>query len=450
MSNASSISLSSLGLGSGLNDAQIITTLVAAQQAPVTAMQTHGTAIQAASQTISTFSSDLSALQAAANALSDPMQYSSYTATSSSSAVVATSSAAATPGTYAVQVNALAQAQVTYGNPQASSTAALGLSGTIGITVGGTSYPIAVNSTDSLATIATNISSSGAGVTASVVYDGSKYRLQLQGQSTGAANAMTFTETGLSLGLTTPANTYQAAQDASLTVNNITVTSSSNQVTGAIPGVTMALTATQTAPSNVTVASDPSAISQSITTFVNAYNTMVSAGHAAAGYGTTAASSTLLTGDRGIEGALSQMSGLIAGNIPNTTAGLQNLASVGISLQSNGTLAVNSTTLTSALNSNPSAVRQLFVTDSSTGATGVMSTISNAVTSLTTNATSALRAEAASFTTEQQSLTTQEAAMTARIKQYQTTITAEFASMEQTVQSSKTNWTNLGGTGTFV
>jgi flagellar hook-associated protein 2 len=212
----------------------------------------------------------------------------------------------------------------------------------------------------------------------------------------------------------------------------------------------MALTALQTVPSTVTVASNTSAIAQSIGTFVTAYNTMVAAGHAAAGYGTTAASSPLLTGDRGIESALSTLSTLIAGNVPGATTGIQNLATIGITLQSDGTLAVNSSTLTSALQSTPDAVARLFVTDASTGATGLMSTISAAVTTLATGKSSALGSELQSYATEMQALTTQEAAMQARITQYQTTLEAEFTSMEETVQQDKTDWTNLGGTGTFV
>jgi len=448
MSNT--ISLASLGLGSGINDASIISQLVAVQQAPLTAMQTQVTNTQSASQTISTFSTDLNSLQSAANALSDPTQYASFTATSGSSSVVASASSTATPGNYSVQVNTLAQAQLTYGNPQSSSTAGLGMAGTLGITIGSNSYNVTVGVGDSLATIASNINSSGAGVSASVVYDGTNYRLQVQGNATGAANAVTFNESGFSLGLSTPSNTYQAAQDATLTVNNIPVTSPSNQISGAIPGVTLALTATTTSPTTVTVASNPSAIAQKVSAFVTAYNAMVSAGHADTGYGTTAASNTLLTGDRGVESSLSQLSNLIVSNVPGADSTFQNLASVGLTLNNDGTLSLNSTTLSSALASDPSGVEKLFVTDPGTGSTGVMGTISTTIDSLANNPNSILKNEIKSFTNTIQSLTQQESAVQARITAYQTSVQAEFSAMETTVQAEKTDFTNLGGTGTFV
>ncbi len=449
MSNvAGTISLTSLGLGSGINDASIISQLVAIETTPLTQMQTHVTNIQSASQTISSFSSTLSSLQAAAKALSDPTQYASYVATSSSSSIVASASSTATPGTYSVQVQQLAQAQINYGSTQSSGTAALGMSGTLVITVGGTPYSVPVGSGDSLATIAANISASGANVAASVVFDGTNYRLQVQSLASGAANAMTFDESGFSLGLSsTP---YQTAQDAQATVNGISVTSPSNQVTGAIPGVTLALTSQTTSPASITVATNPSAIATSISSFVSAYNAVVTAGHAAAGYGATAPSNTLLTGDRAIESSLSQLSGIVAANVSGTDSSYRNLASVGITLNNDGTLTLNQSQLTSAIQADPTGIEKLFVTSTALGATGIMSTISNAIDTVANKSGSPLKSEIQSYANQVKSLQGQETSLQARIAQYQTQLQAEFSAMEQSVQSDKTDFTSLGGTGTFV
>jgi flagellar hook-associated protein 2 len=448
MSNT--VSLSSLGLGSGLNDASLISSLVTSAQQPLTAMQAQGTAIQTASQTISSFSTQLLNLQSAASLLSDPLQYASYTATSSNSSIVGSASSSATPGTYNVQVTALAQAQVTYSDPQTSSTSALGLSGTLGLTVNGQSASISVGGGDSLATIASNISSAGLGVTASVVFDGSSYRLQVEGQQSGAANAVSFQENGFSLGLSTPANTYQQAQNASATVNNIAITSATNQVTGAIPGVTLALTGVSSTPATVTVASNPSAIATNIQSFVTAYNAVVTAGHAAIGYGTTAASSPLLAGDSGIQQSLGDLANLVISNVPGADSTFQNLGSIGVTLNNDGTLSLNSSQLNAALASDPTGVEKLFVNAPSSGSTGVMGMISTTINNLAVNPGSPLTAEINSFTSETESLTTQESALQARITQHQTQLEAEFTSMETTVQTEKGLFSDLGGTGTFV
>jgi len=456
----SSISLASLGVGSGLNDASLISTLVGIRQAPLTAMQTQQTNIQNASKTISSFASNLSALQTAANALSDPTQYSSYTASSSSSAIVASASSGAAGGTYNLQVTKLATAQLTYGNPMTSSTGALGMSGSLGIT--GATSPVTVNATDSLATIATKINTSGAAVSASVFYDGTSYRLQVQGTATGLANAVTFDESGLTpaagspaLGLSVSANTYQSAGDATAYVNGFKITSPSNQVTGAIPGVTLALTAvTATAvtdpPVVVTIASNPAATTQKVSAFVTAYNAMVTAGHAAAGYGAAAASNTLLAGDRAVAGSLSRLSSLITADVPGADSTFQNLGSIGLAFNKDGTLSLDSTKLGAALASDPSGVQKLFVTDKSSGTTGVMGTISSAIKTLTTGSGSLIQAEVTSFTNRVTNLTKQQANLQAQVATYQKTLQAQFSAMESTVQSKKTDFFNLGGTGTFV
>ena len=447
MSNA--VNLASLGLGSGLNDAQLITSLVSVMQAPLTSMQTTQSLEQSASSTISGFSATLSGLQSAADALSDATQYASYTATSSSSAVVANASSSATPGTYSVQVQQLAQTQVTYSNPQSSSTAALGMSGTLGITIGGNTVNVPISSGDSLASIATNIASSGAGVSASVAFDGSQYRLQIQGLSSGAANAISFTETGVSFGLPDAANTYQPAQDAKATINNIPVTSSSNQLSGAIPGVTLALTSTMATAGTVTVASNTSTIATKISSFVTAYNAMVTAGHTDTGYGATPATNALLEGNSAIKSALSQVSSLIVSNVPGADASYPNLASVGVTFNNDGSLSLNQATLNSALQADPSGVEKLFVTDPSNGSTGVMGTLNTAINSLVATS-GGLYSETKVFNGQVQTEIKNEAALAARVTQYQNQLEAEFTTMEQNVQNDKSLFSALGGTGTFV
>ena len=449
MSNT--INLSTLGLGSGLNDTSIIASLVSVQQQPLTAMQTLQTNVQSASQTVSSFSSLLSSLQTATNALSDPTQYASYTASSSDPSVVATTTSSATPGSYTVNVTALAKAQITYGTPHSSNTAGLGFTGSLDLTVGNNPVPfnVPVQPGDSLATIAAHITAKGAGVTASVVFDGSQYRLQLQGNATGKANAVTFQENGFSMGLTNETN-YQSAQDAAATINNIPVTSATNQISGAIPGVTLAVTALSVSPATVNVASNPTAIAQNVSAFVTAYNAVVAAGHAATGYGTTKATNSLLTGDRGIGSALRSLSSLVTADVPGADSTFPNLASVGVTLNNDGSLSLNSTTLSSAIASDPVGVSQLFVTNTATGSTGVMGAMSTAITAVVSGAGSPLKAEIQSYTTRIQSLTKQETALQARITKYQTQLQTEFTAMEQTVQSAKTDYGNLGGTGTFV
>jgi flagellar hook-associated protein 2 len=453
MSNTSitsSINLSSLGLGSGIDDSSIISQLVAIQTIPLTQLQTEQSNVTSASQTISQFSALMSSLQSAAQTLSDPTGYASYAASSSSSAVVASTTTGAQPGSYDVSVSQLAQAQLTFSSPQSSSTAGLGMSGTLGITVGSDTQSITVSPGDSLATIASEISSSGLPVSASVVYDGASYRLQVQGQSTGAANAITFDESGFSLGLSDASNTYQAAQDAKATVDGNAVTSSTNQITGALPGVTLALTGTTTSPATVTVASNTSALETQIQSFVTAYNNVVSAGHTDAGYGSTAASNSLLTGDQGIETSLDQLATIVTSTVAGADPSYPDLSSAGLTFNSDGTLTFDSSTFQAAAAADPTGVENLFVTNPTSGSTGIMGQLSTAIQTLAVGTSSVLGSEVAAYQAQLTSISSNETALQARIEQYQTTMQQEFDAMDTTVNEERALFSEVGGTGEFV
>jgi flagellar hook-associated protein 2 len=231
-----------------------------------------------------------------------------------------------------------------------------------------------VSSTDSLANIASDISSSGAPVTASVVYDGSQYRLDVQGTYTGSANAFTFDESGFSLGLSTPANTYQAATNTEATIDGIAVSSSTAQISGAIPGVSIAVTGPTNGSATLTVSASSSTLATSLQSFVTAYNNVVSAGHTDTGYGSTTASNALLASDPGIRSCLNQLSSLVAGSVAGSDSTLTTLGSLGLTLNSDGSLSLNTSTLSQSVQTDSSGVEKLLISSVSSGFTGIMGT----------------------------------------------------------------------------
>jgi flagellar hook-associated protein 2 len=447
---ASTINLSSLGLGSGLDDASIISQLVAIESAPLTQLQTEASNVTSAASTLASFSSSLNALQSAANALADPTTYNVYSATSSAPQVVASTAPGAVAGVHTVDVSQLAAAQITYSDPQTSNSAALGLSGALGLTVGGTTYAVTVGSGDSLTSIAAAISSSGAPVTASVVYDGSQYRLDVQGNQTGAANAISFQESGFSLGLSTASNTYQAAQDTMATIDGIAVSSSTAQISGAIPGVTLAVTGTTSGAAAISVGTSASSLTSELQSFVSAYNAVVSAGHTDIGYGSTPASNALLSGDPGIRSSLSQLSSLIAGSAAGADGTLTTLGSIGLNLNTDGSLQLDTSTLAQALQSDPTGVEKLLVTSSAESLSGVMGTISSTIDSVANNAGSVLKSEAQYYANRSTEISADETSMQARIAAYQTQLQTEFSNTDETVNEERSLFSDVGGTGTFM
>ncbi len=441
MTNA--INLAALGFG-GMDTTNLVTSLVSIESRPLGLMANSQQNIQSAQATISSFSSTLSALKSAAVALSDPAGFASMKATSSDSSIVPTTGVGATPGQWSVSVSSIAQEQRTLSNGTSSSTTALGLSGNLGIHVGSGSASIAIASTDTLADVAGKVASSGLRAQASLVFDGSQYHLLVSGLDTGASNSISFDEssltgTGYSMGLSSPSNVVQAAQDAHLTIGGsgggtpIPITSASNQITGAIPGVTFAVTRPTTSPAAVSIASDPSNIQANIQTFVTAYNAVVNDGHSAAGFGTQKASNTLLQGDHAIRSSLDQFGALMSESVPGTSGAYTTLASVGLALNDDGTLALDSTKLASALAADPTSVSRLFVKDSHNGSQGVMATFGSAVDSFTSTTGGPIQSEIDAFTNRNKALTDQMAAMQTRVTAYQTQLQNQFTKMNATL-----------------
>ncbi len=440
MSN--SINLAALGFG-GIDTSTLVTSLVSIEQQPITALQTQQQNIQSASSTLSNFSTTLGALANAATTLSDPTTFAAMKATSSDSSIAASASGSPTAGQWSVSVQSIAQQQRTLSTGQSSSTTALGLSGTLGISLGsGASANVTVSATDTLADIATEINSSGLHVQAGVMFDGSQYHLLVSGLDTGASNTITFDEsalsgTGTALGLSASSATIQKAQDASLTVGGQTVTSSTNQVTDAIPGVTLAVTQPTTTTATISVAGDSTGLQSQVQTFVDAYNAVVNAGHTAAGFGTTAAQNTLLQGDQAIESSLDQMSQIVGEQLGGSAGSYTTMASVGITLNDDGTLSFDTGKFASAVQADPTSVTKLFVTDANTGSTGLMGAINTAINSITDPASGAIQAEVGGFSSRSTNIGTQITNAQTRLTAYQTELQTEFTTMNTLLQQYK-------------
>ncbi|NUO52315.1 MAG: flagellar filament capping protein FliD [Polyangiaceae bacterium] len=437
------------GLASGLDTNAIIDGLMKAERIPLDRITSRQSEVQAAKDGISSMSTKMANLKSAAQALSSLSGFSSYKAGSTDSSIVASVSGASSPASYTVSVQKLAREQRSYATPQASSTSALGMSGSLGITVGsGSPVSISIASTDTLTDIATKIGSSGARLSASVVYDGSQYRLQVRGLDSGAANAITFDEQGFSLGLTgTPT---QKAQDAELTIDGIPMTRSTNQVGGAIPGTTLALTK-ENVTSEVSITSDGDALKKKVAAFVTAYNDIVNTGHTLAGFGTTKASVKELSGDSSIRSSLDKISRLVSQTVPGTTGKYTTLGSIGLGTDRDGKLKLDEAKLTAALTADPNAVTKLFVNDSNIGATGAMKAFMTAVDQIATNEKSTLKARGDALGKLSQRLDDDYAALDRRMAQIETQYRQRFSALETTVSkynqqgAAITNMSSSGG-----
>ena len=187
-------------------------------------------------------------------------------------------------GEVTVEVNQLAKNDVWYSQSGVSNltTGVAGTGGTIEIKYAGEVVAVVDYTTSTnLEEIANSINEQQDKVKASIVYNGSEYHLLLSGADTGAGNTIEITETGggdlldvLQIGDSYPDSHYQTAQDAQITVYGDTITSSTNTFENVIPGVK--LTVKETGTATVSVKEDFSEVKDTIQSFIDSYNSIVS------------------------------------------------------------------------------------------------------------------------------------------------------------------------------
>ena len=339
------------GLASGLDSDAIVNSLLDVARLPQIRIQQQNQFSQSKIGILDNISSALSELRTTANTLDTVGEFLSYSSTVSDDSVAKVSAGGeALPGTYSLEVSQLATAQRTYSDTVADQTAALsGSDQTLSITIDGETTDIDVTAGESLQDVAAAINGSGAAVTAGIIFDGNDYRLAISGQDTGAANAITFADTGLGLGLETPANTVQAATDASFSIDGFTITSASNIVDSALPGVTLELTGTTTSAETLSIATDTEAVTEKVQAFVDAYNSVMSLLNDQVGEGL---GRETLSGDATVRTIESGLSNLISNPIPGmlTPSGdTMQLGDLGISTATDGTLTLDAEDLAEAL-----------------------------------------------------------------------------------------------------
>lgn len=379
--------ISSTGIGSGLDVTSILSKLMEVERAPLTQIQDEGAKIQSKLSVYGKVKSYVSALGDAANALSAKTAWSRTTASSGDDKVfTATTSTGAAAGTYSVQVNSLAASQTLVSASFASKTALVG-SGTMTIELGqwsddqssftaqsgATALNVAISATDTLEDVRTKINDANAGVTASIVTDATGAKLVMRSTATGEENAFRVTvadddgledDAGLSRLSYDPSNAIgqmsqtRAAANAEAVIDGITISSATNKVEGALEGVTFQLLSESSGAVDLTVSNDTEAIKTDIQTFVSAYNDLAKYLATQTKYDSTTQTAGALQGDSGanaLRAALRSLGSATSG----TSSVFDRLAEVGLDPQSDGTLKINSTKLTEALAS-PDELQKMF------------------------------------------------------------------------------------------
>lgn len=440
MSSTGSIS-SGTGLVSGTDYTALISDLMEVASKPLELLEDKISDYSVTLSAYSTLSSDLSSLETALDALTSSSDgFSLLTATSGDEDVVTvTADSDATTGSYSVTVNQLATAQKTK-SCEFSSTEAVG-AGTLTLTVGSASTGITVDADDTISDVADAINAANAGVTASVVNDGTGQVLMLKSNDTGTENAFTVSvadsdgndtdSSGLSRlsytgGSSDQMTLTQAAQDASITVDGVTIISSSNTISDAIEGLTFTLKSKSTAATTVDVTADTDSIETEIANFVSAYNTVIGYIESKQSYNSDTGNAGALLGDNTVNRIKSKLESMLKDEV----SGLS-LSDIGITLNDDGELEIDSDTLESALTDNFDAVKNLFANSSEGLAVAMADSIDTWINE--DDGTLTTKSEGIQDTIDR--LEEREEAMQDRLDKQEDMLTAKFNALETLLSS---------------
>jgi len=441
MAIVSSSTLSSPGVGSGLDVQGIVSKLMSVEQQPLNALDSKVQNLQTELSAYGQLSSTITNFQTAIGKLNDPTKFKVYSATSSDTTVAsATADSTAVRGNYSIQVNRVAENhQMVSGQIADTGTTTLGTAGdTMTISVGSNAFTVDIGGqTLSQVRDSINNATDNTGVTASIIQDGSSYRLLLASNDTGSTNALTLSYSGTDpLNLTT-LNTDRngdgvftpADLDAEITLaGQFTSTSSSNNVSGVIQGVTLNLVKSGTIALNVT--QDTNTVQANVVAFSNALSGLFTTMSQLKSHGLQNDNGLLLNLEQDLRSVL---------NSSAQTGGQYNYASeVGVTTQADGTVTVDANKLSAALTNDFSSVAKLF-SDPTNGLAVRLSNLADGFI----GANGAVKGRTDSINSQLKNLASDRTSMTTRLDQVQSTYLAQFNSLDTLLASMQTTSTYL-------
>lgn len=353
-------SISSLGVGSGLDLSGLLDQLDSAERLKLQPVTKQKKAQQAKLSAYGRLESALTKVQDAAKKLGDSKTFQAVTSSITGTGVTAAAKSDAVAGRYEVAVTNLAQAQSLASVGLADRTTDLG-AGTLTITQGSgaTQKTLTVTldaNASSLEDLRDAINKQNGGVSASIVNDGSAtpHRLVLTAKDTGTDARMTVTgDYGGVLNLSEKVE----ARNAALKVNGIDIASQSNMVEGAVQGVSLSLS--EAGGSHVlTVARDSAAIKLAVTGFVDAWNSLQGTVSSLTAYNADTQVAGDLLGDATLRGVHSQLRNVLTASLGE--GALTRLADVGIELELKGTLKLDGSKLDGLISGDLMSVSGFF------------------------------------------------------------------------------------------
>jgi len=445
------MSISSLGIGSGLDIASLVSQLVSAERsAQDTALARRNSSANAELSALGRVRASMNALSTAASALEDAETFTPTAATSSDEDSLRVSSGTgAQIGSYNARVVQLASAHKLHSQAYADAATEVGY-GSLTLELGDASFSVDIaQESATLEEIrdAINNAEDNVGIRASIITADDGARLVLESETTGADNSIRVTATpdvgGEGLGdlvydpgVTENLTELTEALDGQLSVDGFIRSSSTNTITDVVDGLTFTLlseTPDADADIVVNVDRDRGSVTDAVQSFVTAYNnaqvTLTSVSLAVPG-GTSGA----LVGDPLALGARQSLRSMMTQAFDGT---IGSLSEVGISFDVDGTMQFDASVMQEMADTNLDAVVELF-----SGDDGLAAQLGAYLDGFTGD-DGRIDAREDSLETRLEEIEVQGERLDRRMERFQSRLTAQFAAMDQLVAS-------LQSTGSYL
>jgi len=458
--------VSSTGIGSGIDINSLVTQLITAEGQPAfNAITRQENTANTRLSGLGTLKSALSDFQTVVSKLKDGSLFKAHTATSSDESILkVTAGTGSVAGAHTIEVTQLAKAQQSITAAEFANASEVVGSGDLTFTTSSGSFSVTVDATNnSLSKLrdAINGASGNTSVTASIINVDSTVtpgttisKLVLTAKNSGSANAFTVTGTdsdgvddgfGLSRLFSTQLDPQAVASDAVVKVDGQTATRSTNSMTDVLQGITLDLQAEKVGTTvNVNVSLDNEAINKTISDFVTSYNKLHTTTKSLGKYGGSTDGSGsgngALIGNATLRYVATQVRQDSTNTVSSVTGDYNSLAMIGVTIDKDGVMSLDSTKLNATLSANLQSVSDIF---SSTD--GVASRLSAKLGSFLQSG-GPLDTQQTSLNKQLATLKDRRADVQSRMDAMQASLQKQFTAMDLTVGKFKstgsflTNW----------
>ena len=296
-----------------------------------------------------------------------------------------------------------------------------------------------ITAADSSVTAANGTSGTVFTITSNVGSDTQMTKGTIGGTSNGSAD-LTISTADTTNG--SDGNKIQAAQNASVSVNGLSVSSASNQLDGVIPGVKFDLMATTTSAVVLSVGQDTSVAQAAITNLVDVYNTFEGVIKGLSGSATATEDEGSLKEDAAVRAIRTKVRAFLTASSSTPGASKGSMADIGVSLQRDGLFKVNQVTLGSALTNYYADITQMFSANTDdqsafgTASRGIAGDLVNQISSYLASG-GVVKLRETSYTATKATLTTEQKALDTKMESVEARYTKQFSTMSKIMDEMK-------------